>query len=457
MRSAAPIHRAVLVLAALLIVSAGPGPASLRPSAWWLARLPDGVEKRKFILDCTGCHQFNETRVFAGDSLRSRARWEQDVARMLRYAGASSAFPVIAADRDSKATAAWLTAHLGRATLPSGTAPDDPPAPGSAPTGTEVREYDLPVAADLPHDVAVDTNGRVLITGMFSHVIMILDPASGTVEQVPIPVPNANPRAIELDRAGNWWVLLGRPMRVARYEPQAARWRTWPIGLYPHSVAVSPDARAVWFNGHFTRDPELIGRLDVASGRVDSFPVPRHPVLAGSGGPVPYEQRLAPDGTVWMSELQGNRIVRLDPVTRAVRTYTMPEPWSGPRRFDVDRNGVLWIPAYASGRLVRFDPRTERFTEHTLPVSDALPYVARVDPRDGRVWIGTAAADRVFRFDPATTRFESFALPTRGATVRHLVVDPRNGDVWLAYGASPALHPARVARLRVPTPRSSGQ
>jgi len=60
------------------------------------------------------------------------------------------------------------------------------------------------------------------------------------------------------------------------------------------------------------------------------------------------------------------------------------------------------------------------------------------------------ATDRVFRLDPATERFETFALPTHGATVRHLTIHVRTGDVWLAQGASPALHPARVARLKAP-------
>lgn len=456
MPSATLLHRALLGGALLLAASAaGPPPAPPPSSARWLGALPDGVEKRKFILDCTGCHQFNETRVYAGDSLRTRARWERDIARMLRYAGAGSGFPVIAADRDSAATAAWLARHLGRpggpAVRPAGIAPAA--AGALQPPAAEVREYDLPVAQDLPHDVAVDAAGRVLITGMFSHVVLTLDPERGEFEQVPIPVEGANPRAIELDAAGNWWVLLGRPMRIARYEPGAARWRTWAIGMYPHSVAVSPDGGTVWFNGHFTRDPEWIGRLDTRTDSVTTFAVPQHPELAGAGGPVPYEQRLAPDGSVWMSELQGNRIVRLDPAGGRVSTWTLPVPWSGPRRFDVARDGALWIPAYANNQLLRFDPGSGRFTAFDLPVADALPYVARVDPGDGRVWIGTAAADAVFRFDPRAGRFETFPLPTRGATVRHLAVDARTGDVWLAYGASPALHPARVARLRLRDPR----
>jgi hypothetical protein len=32
--------------------------------------------------------------------------------------------------------------------------------------------------------------------------------------------------------------------------------------------------------------------------------------------------------------------------------------------------------------------------------------------------------------------------------VRHLAFDPRNGDVWAAYGASPGVLPARIARIR---------
>jgi streptogramin lyase len=56
-----------------------------------------------------------------------------------------------------------------------------------------------------------------------------------------------------------------------------------------------------------------MGRLDVASSTVQRFDAPDHPILSGTGRPVPYQQRLAPDGTVWMSELIGNRIPSVDP------------------------------------------------------------------------------------------------------------------------------------------------
>jgi streptogramin lyase len=188
----------------------------------------------------------------------------------------------------------------------------------------------------------------------------------------------------------------------------------------------------------------------MVTGLVKTFTVPAHPVLGSKpGGPVPYELRLAPDGKVWMSELQGNRIVCLEPETGRFEAYPLPTSFSGPRRFDIDGAGTLWIPAYAAGLLVRFDPRTKSFREIPLPVPDALPYIVRLDHSTGHLWIGTAACDVVFRYDPRTETFASVPLPTRGVTVRHLVVDDRSHDVWLAYGASPAIHPARVARIRV--------
>ncbi len=420
-------------------------PSRVHASSAWLSLLPDGDTKRKFILDCTGCHQFNESRALQNGAPRPAAQWAADVSRMLGFAGATSNFPVIAADRNPDSTGAFVyravAANLGRV---SSRPPNRPAADRAV-----ITEYDLPVAQDLPHDVAVDSSGSIVVTGMFSHRMFVLDPATGRVTETAIPVPNANPRAVELDARGNWWVLLGGPRQVARYDVVSREWKTFPIGMYPHSIAVTPDGKSAWFNGHFTRKPIQIGRLDAATGNVQRYEAPDHPVLSDAGGPVPYEQRLAPDGTVWMSELIGNRLVSLDPATGRFATFDMPTPNSGPRRFDIDRDGVLWIPAYSGNALVRFDPRSRRFTEYPLPVPDAVPYIARVHPRTGDIWIGTAAADAIIRFEPETGRFSRYPALTRGATMRHMAIDPRSGDVWVAYGASPALHPSRIARLSV--------
>ena len=414
-------------------------PDSLPPSNAWLSLLPDGETKRRFVLDCTGCHQLHEGIAFTGGRARTSEEWHAAVQRMLGYAGAQTGFPVISAAREPAATAEWLAMHLRAA----------PTAPHAAPASTvgraTITEFPLPVPRDLPHDVAIDSGGRVLITGMFTDRMLVLDGATGALDTVPIPVARANPRAVELDSRGRWWVVLGAPGKLARYEPARREWRTFDVGFYAHSVAVDRDGRA-WANGHFTRDPAVLASVDTG-GQVQRVSLPRHPSLADvPGGPIPYEVRIAPDGRVWTSELHGNRLTWHDPATGASGAITMPVEHSGPRRFDIDSRGDLWIPAYADNELVRYAPATQRFERFALPVRDAAPYVVRVDAAGDRLWIGTGAADAVLAFDIRTRRFTVYPLPSRGAMVRHLAVDPRTREVWLAYGASPGIA-ARVARL----------
>lgn len=437
-RSVNPMRRvpgfSLMAIAVLATTLAGQDQSP--SSSAWLARLPDGETKRKFILDCTGCHQFDGKIALTGDRPRTRAEWVEAVTRMLGYAGARSSFPVIAADRDPERTAGWLVRYLGSRTVQQPKLPIESPA--------EFTEFLMPDAGDLPHDIVVERSGSVLITGMFTHRLYRLDPKAGSFSQIAIPVEKANPRAIDLDSLGRPWVVLGMPSKLAVLSPDSS-WRTFDVGMYPHSLAIGRGK--VWFNGHFTHAPELIGSVDAGSGKVDTHVVPPHPQLdQGPGGPIPYEIRVGPDGRVWGSELVGNRIFAYTPKTGKFEVYPLPTPHSGPRRFDVDAKGMLWIPAYSANLLVRFDPSTRQFTEIPLPIRDAAPYVVRAEPRSAVLWIGTGAADVLLRYDPAVGRFETYPLQSRGALVRHLAIDPRTGAVWVAYGASPGI-PARIARV----------
>ncbi|GAB5517906.1 MAG: hypothetical protein RhofKO_01570 [Rhodothermales bacterium] len=114
------------------------------PSSMYLNRLPDGLEKRDFTLDCTGCHQFNRVRGMAGPLQRPKSAWKQWTSVMLSFAGANSGFPIMAPSRDADETAAWLTRHLG--------APDTPidafeaPAPTAPDEQVVITEYPIPNA-----------------------------------------------------------------------------------------------------------------------------------------------------------------------------------------------------------------------------------------------------------------------------------------------------------------------
>lgn len=417
------------------------------PSWTLLSQLPDGEEKRRFILDCTGCHPFDQQTVGVGARLKTRDEWRQRVAQMISFSGAESSFPIMSPGREADRTAMWLSTHLGPEPMWTDL-PDLEPLPevDAEAVRSLLTEYEFPVPRDLPHDLMVDVDGRVVVTGMFSGRMYALDPESGEYEVHQIPVPGGNPRALDIDGEGNWYVLLGDPRKLARRDRETGEWDSWELGMYPHSIQLDGEGR-LWFNGHFSRDPERIGYVDVGTEEVATIDVPVEAMPDG-GRTIQYGLRVGPDGSVWTTQLAGGRLIRYEPDSDEFRLYDLPTPFSGPRRPDVDARGAIWIPEYANNRLARFDSESETFAEFELPIADALPYVVRVDRRRDLVWIGTAAADALIRFDPATERFTVFPLPTRGALIRHIDIDEETGDVWAAYGASPARRPNKVARLQ---------
>lgn len=407
----------------------------------FLGQLPDGERKRSLIVDCGGCHVFDSLRMRNGGGPRSRTQWQEALGLMLSLYGPNTGFPIIST-RDVDADATWLADALEGAEWPI----DTPWPVGTLANigAAELMEWAMPQPMDLAHDVVVHPSGEILVTGMFTHVVYRFDPLTGSFATEPIPVPNANPRAIDVDADGRWLLLLGAPGQIARFDPATGEWESWSIGMYPHSVAPAPDG-GVWYNGHFTHEPELIGVLDPEGGRTVTQTVVSSPTPSEST--IPYGLRIARNGVVWGTQLRGNRLVRHDPATGHTRTIPMPEAHSGPRRPDVGPDGSVWIPEFGANRLTRFDPVTESFESFDFPAPDAAPYVVRVDQRRGTVWIGTGHADVIGAFDPAAKRFTLYPLPTRGALIRHLDIDERSGDVWATYSASPGI-PGALVRLR---------
>ena len=431
----------LFLVAATVVATISPDrTAAQAASSRYLNLLPDGEEKRKFILDCTGCHQFDATITDFDGKRKSAQHWLARTGQMVQYFGGDGVFPIMSPSRNAEETTRWLVAHLGDSVAP-------------APFGeldfeysddVEMTEFAIPEPRDLPHDLMVDAAGQVVITGMMTHRMYVLDPGSGEFEITPIPVEKANPRALDIDGDGNWWVLLGSPGMVARYDPGSREWQSWEIGTYPHSI-VRDTGGGIWFNGHFSKDPEIIGYLDPSTGEVTTVEVPVSAMDDG-GSNIPYGLRMAPDRSIWMTELVGNRLIHYAPDSGDFDVYDLPTTFSGPRRPDIAPDGTVWIPEYSNNRIARFDPVAETFEEFELPIDDSLPYIVRVHPVTGDIWVATAAADVVYRFTPGSTSFATYRVPTHSALMRHMEMDRATGDVWIAYGNSPAVSP-KVLRI----------
>ena len=103
---------------------------------------------------------------------------------------------------------------------------------------------------------------------------------------------------------------------------------------------------------------------------------------------VAYGCDVAPDQTVWWSQLFGHRIGRVDPATGTVTAWR--PPFDGPRRLEVGPDNVVWVPGYGSGELGGFDPTTETWKVYDLPtqpLGQELPYNVGANKTNGEVWI----------------------------------------------------------------------
>jgi sugar lactone lactonase YvrE len=154
--------------------------------------------------------------------------------------------------------------------------------------------------------------------------------------------------------------------------------------------------------------------------------------------PVPYGIDIAADGGVWFSQLNENRIGRIDPETLAVEVFETPFP--APRRLRFDAEGTLWIPSFSAASLVAYDPARDHYREFPLPIeplAGETPYALAVNPLTHDVWVCGTNSDTLIRFEPTPETFTVYPLPTRVTYTREIDFDAL-GRVWTSNSNSPA-------------------
>jgi virginiamycin B lyase len=440
-------HQFAAVLASTLLTMMGGSFANAqsgaRPSNL-LELLPDGEEKRKFILDCMGCHSLNDRVLYVNGELLDEAGHTKSVNKMLMFAGAKTLFPVMSPERDAASTGSFLAQYLTEDNIAKAAAQSAEAKRHT--TGFTVTEWDIPNSQDLPHDLMVGSDGSILVTGMMTGKMYILDPKSGEWETRSIPSPGGNPRALDIGLNGDWWIAGGMTRKMSRYRASEDSWDHYDMEMYPHSVMADSKGR-IWFNGHFTFDPIRMGYIDSESDNTVILDVPPNEQFTAAT-PIPYGLRVGADDTVWSTELGGNRLLKYTPDSKEFASYYLPSSYSGPRRLDIAADGTVWVPEFATGKIAHFDPRAETFTEYDFPTRDSLPYCARIDHTRGAVWVSQCANDTIARIDLKSKEIVEFALLTPVAFIRHIDVDQKTGDVYAAYSHSPGLHP-KVVRLHL--------
>src|SRR6266545_4010377 len=198
--------------------------------------------------------------------------------------------------------------------------------------------------------------------------------------------------------------------------------------------------------------------------------------LPTGGGP--HDVAVGPDGAPWVTEGGTNAIVRVDPRTREVKRWPLPEARSyvNLNTLTFDKRGRVWFTGQ-NGVYGRLDPKSGAvqvwdaprgrgpYGIATTPDGDvyyaslAGSYIARVDldtgaaaviepptkdqgarrvwsDSKGRIWVSEWNAGNVSRYDPRAGAWKTWKLPGEHPRAYAVYVDDKD-MVWLSdWGAN---------------------
>jgi virginiamycin B lyase len=150
----------------------------------------------------------------------------------------------------------------------------------------------------------------------------------------------------------------------------------------------------------------------------------------------PHDPAISPDGALWFTEQEANKLGRLDPATGTIRDFPLKTPHSGPHGLVADGDGNIWYTGNYAALIGKLDPRTGEVTEFALPAESARdPHSLAFDGR-GTLWFTVQGGNAVGRFDPRTGNVEVKAVPTPHALPYGIVVNNHGVPIFCEFGAN---------------------
>jgi streptogramin lyase len=458
------------------------------PANHWYARvfaqIDDPALAHRLKRECTYCHQ-------QGSLFTRRERSADEWRKIIGLMGRRGA--MLPQEIRDPLPELFIRAYDREAAVPELTrgwedAEAFAPVPAPEVLQARVDEWDLGGRASMQHDVVVHPGGTLYSVDASQDQLYRLTPRPGSGslrESWPVPAPGlptggvfrgptepvsqtsnerVGPHSLQVAPDGSVWITLAAGNQLARFDPATERFEIHEVaeGIYPHTLRFDAEG-ILWYTMAASNH---VGRFDPKTNEQQHIRLPartfaqaavlrilpftmwldrqfdlRGAASEGGGGftmPVPYGIDIAPDGGVWFSQLNEDRIGRIDPKTFEITLIETPFP--APRRLRFDSKGTLWVPSFSAGLLAAFDPATGVFRSWPLPIDPLegeAPYALHVDRRTDHVWVCGTNSDTLIRFAPETEHFAVYPMPTRVTYTRELDFDAQ-GRVWTSNSNSPA-------------------
>src|ERR1700722_20128772 len=374
-------------------------------SAEWLLSVPGTESQKNQLFRCAACHSLAPI----AQSTYDERGWLTTFARMRSYSEqAVLEHPVSLPYQVTVQPDPEFAKYLSTINLSS--TPEwkyelkTLPRPTGRATRVIITEYDMPAAGRLPHDADLDGKGMVWYNDFREPLIGRLDPRTGeTKEWTMPPLKPGFPEgtlSIEFNRDGFLWIPRFRQGGYTRFDPRTEKFQTWLVppeyndarAIQPQ-VAAAPDGTA-WFPGG---ESLMIFKVDPETGKVTTYPMfPDYHPDEKSSGIIQFSYSATPTGhstyglaadshsNIWIADIVGGNIGKIDRKTGHVTLYKTPTLNSGPRRISVDAQDRVWFGEYYADKLGMFDPKTEKFKEWTVPTQWLPPYPPKAGKKAGR-------------------------------------------------------------------------
>lgn len=319
----------------------------------------------------------------------------------------------------------------------------------SAPLGvtskTVVREYrlmtdgwtrEVALSPSTPYPWVVEDN---------KHRLGRLDTDNGHVRWYPVPSNVQGPHTINADAAGNFWVSMEESYDIARFDPKAEKWETYSgfgKGALVHDFCMDEN-RQVRYDKKGNLWLTLLGTNKIA--RVN----PKTKEIRSYKMPLPANEsifRTALYGCVmtsdtkhaWFTQLSSS-IGSLNLETGKVDAYYEFPTGTVPHRMTIDDKDVVYVALSGDGQIWTLDTRTSGAKPklYNLPDRNSSPYSVTWDNQRKVLWVATTNNNIIYKFDPASGMFAEYPLPRKDAFMRMIDVDAKTGDLWTTYSPLP--------------------
>jgi streptogramin lyase len=407
-------------------------------------------QRMSFKMSCTYCHQVG---TYGFRTPEEPVDWEVMITRMDGFG---------ALHKDLKKTIVKQLVATYAEDAPKKWAKWTPPEPpkGKA-LALRVIEWDMGNKRQtMIHDLELGNNGLAYAVDMANDALMSLDPATGERKVHRLPggkepysdqPMTMGPHSLEHDADGNIWITCAIGGKMAKFDVKTEEWTivsSAPApakrGVYPHTLRIDQKG-VVWYTdagvGVFSLDPN--------NGNARTrYKLPRKDQAVGTGvgesrGITPYGIDVAPNGHIWYTKLNGNRVGRIKPEVPGGDAKEWIPPFVGPRRLHVAPDGMVWVPGCGSGVFAKFNPETEKWTVYDLPNKEnQFPYALNIHPQTGDIWICGTTDDSMFRFIPKTEELIEYPMPSRVTYTREIEFG-RDGSIWVCNSNWPNRHTER--------------